>query len=309
MDYQHEAPTSPWCDFACEDVPDGFYPPPPPPTAREQKWIDAKEADEEEFPESFFDFQKYANDTNNHRHDNLLTAHILYTGTGDDCLGEPGIVNNAVADKKADVEIIFRNHAARLIAEIQKYDLVAGAIAWLTNVDILQAMSELNTVSIVVQKEDFLRPDINSSNDLLQHWYNKLHGLQEWGYPFPHLSDISYGGTQNFDAIRCVGMCPKNKDKIIPRMHNKFLVFGRINKITDNSHIGSLDSYDITWDKVWTGSYNLSGNAERSFENAVLISSKKIAASYLREWGTLMHISEPLDWKSRWIRPQYRLGS
>jgi hypothetical protein len=61
---------------------------------------------------------------------------------------------------RADIDIVFRNHRARLLAEIRRSPVILGCIAWLTDREILRALASCTHVSIVVQKEDFLRPDI-----------------------------------------------------------------------------------------------------------------------------------------------------
>lgn len=60
---------------------------------------------------------------------------------------------------------------------------------------------------------------------------------------------------------------------------------------------------------VWTGSYNFTQNAERSWENAVIIRDPVIADAYLREWAQLYSLSEPLDWKSPYVAPEWRIGT
>ena len=62
----------------------------------------------------------------------------------------------------AHVTVMFRNHEKELMTileeERKKGSACFGAIAWMTNHDILRKMAELPT-AIIVQKEDFLRPD------------------------------------------------------------------------------------------------------------------------------------------------------
>lgn len=91
-------------------------------------------------------------------------------------------------------------------------------------------------------------------------------------------------------------------------MHNKFLVFGN-RRPDDVCPIGSVARGEIHETKVRTGSMNLSWNATRSLENAVIIESNKIASAYMNEFALLLGISEPLDWRSEWIQPEYRIGT
>ena len=61
------------------------------------------------------------------------------------------------------VEVIFRNQDHRLtmlIAEASNQGwLCFGAVAWLTDLNLLSELGNLSS-SILVQKEDFLRPDL-----------------------------------------------------------------------------------------------------------------------------------------------------
>ena len=50
---------------------------------------------------------------------------------------------------------------------------------------------------------------------------------------------------------------------------------------------------------VWTGSFNFTINAGRSL----------VAAAYAHEWSQVAALSEPLDWASEWMAPEYRLGT
>lgn len=88
-------------------------------------------------------------------------------------------------------------------------------------------------------------------------------------------------------------------------MHNKFLVFAR-----SNPEWPKTDSAPpVIPYAVWTGSFNVTANATRSFENAVVIRDETVSAAYLKEFGQILALSEPLDWNSDWISPQWRIGT
>jgi phosphatidylserine/phosphatidylglycerophosphate/cardiolipin synthase-like enzyme len=72
---------------------------------------------------------------------------------------------------------------------------------------------------------------------------------------------------------------------------------------------GCEDSDDVFPVAVWTGSFNPSENAERSFENAVELHDRRIAQAYYKEWSQLLALSEPLDWETTWSAPEWRIGS
>ncbi len=61
--------------------------------------------------------------------------------------------------------------------------------------------------------------------------------------------------------------------------------------------------------RVWTGSFNLTQNAVASFENAVIISNPRIVQAYTVEFEQLFALSEPLDWTTEYVEPEYRIGT
>jgi hypothetical protein len=230
-----------------------------------------------------------------------------------------GLEDYSIAE--GDIHVYFRNLEARLIDHIQEADVVFGCVAWLTSEPILKSLALKSSVSIIVQKEDFLRPDDSFENS--KTWKNKLHKLYSnlqckdarmGFYPdpnsnikktiIPKLSTLANPIT--LDPLRCVGNYNKEEKQISPRMHNKFLIFAR-----------HVDEYDetigmtLTWHEpyaVWTGSFNLSKTADRSLENAIYTTKSKIVEAYYLEFGQIMALSEPLDWTSEWCSPQWRIG-
>ncbi len=239
-------------------------------------------------------------------------------------LGLPMLPDNGCVS--GPVEIVFRDHHARLLQifdEAVDDGLVClGAVAWLTDPGILHAMAKLPT-SVVVQKEDFLRPEYPiSDGDVgwkahLQSQYAAI-GRSDRHSPlfirqnFPHpLGDMSLLGPQDIAGVRCVGMRNDRENKVLrrPLMHNKFLVFARLG---EEPVAGEEEdsSNAIVWEPimVWTGSCNLSRTAHRSLENTVIIRDTVLAEAYLREWLYIMSISEPLDWDSELANPEWKLG-
>ena len=118
---------------------------------------------------------------------------------------------------------------------------------------------------------------------------------------------LSVAGDPTLAPIRCVGNHNRDRVPAFPRMHNKFLVFCKI-EISEEK-LYDPEPYPIVASRVWTGSFNLTDTATRSFENAVLISSDVIARAYFDEWAQILAISEPLDWTSDWIEPEWRVGT
>ena len=186
-----------------------------------------------------------------------------------------------------------------IIDFIRASDAVVGCVAWLTATPILEALSEVET-AIVVQKEDFLRPDqgqTGSWRQTLRKRYGALtNGYARYRFPAP-FGMMNYAGDPSVDPVSCVGNHNADKRAAMPRMHHKFLV--RVAEADDG----------IVPSAVWTGSFNFSGNAGNSFENAVEIHDVDVAHQYLNEFARVAALSEPLNWSCDWVTPQYRLGS
>lgn len=220
-----------------------------------------------------------------------------------------GFEDNSIINSDKDIEVYFRNIEENLFKYIKEADIVLGCVAWLTSETILTALAEKRAVSIIVQKEDFLRPDMNSSSNKdkwkkkLKYYYNNLKS-DLCRYEFGNiLNSISYCTDPTIEPIRCVGNYNKDKKPAFPRMHNKFLVFA---KRLDNNE---QELPEVIPYGVWTGSYNLSKNAQRSLENAIFIRDNDIVNAYYKEFGQIAAMSEPLDWESEWIAPEWRIGS
>ena len=205
-----------------------------------------------------------------------------------------------------NVSVFFRNQEKILADKIRASEMVLGAVAWLTSPVILDALTKPEC-AIVVQKEDFLRPDgtTDSWPAQLQARYAKLRCYLD-RFSLPGIApELSYCGSQDVDPVRCVGNYNLNKSPAMPRMHNKFLVFCEIGQ--EETRYGMHSKVKPL--SVWTGSMNLSYNATKSLENAVLINDARIAEAYAKEWAQIFAMSEPLNWESVWVSPEWRIGS
>ncbi len=210
---------------------------------------------------------------------------------------------------------IFRDQEAELIKQISRYSSMVGCVAWLTSFPILEAMQG-KRVSIVVQKEDFLRPDIGrTSQDRwkreLRRRYNALtSGANEisswcgWGSIIERAGSVGWGDC---DAVRCIGLYNREKKSAMPRMHHKFLVFGEWSEPRSDSE-EYVHSQFIP-QAVWTGSFNFTKNAGLSLENAMVIHDEQVAELYHREFQHIFLLSEPPDWEHDWVSPEYYIGS
>lgn len=218
-----------------------------------------------------------------------------------------GNLSDSSAVSESGISVYFRDIENKLLSHIAEADAVFGAVAWLTSDFILDALAQLSDVSIIVQKEDFLRPDIGASNnwknDLREKYTNLKCGLTR--YSFPNiLSSMSVTSDPSIDPVRCVGNHNREKKPAFPRMHNKFLVFSKILPSDTEQEPEIIQPY-----AVWTGSFNFTKNATKSLENALYITDPVIVKAFFNEYGQIAAMSEPLDWTSDWAEPEWRIGT
>ncbi len=212
-------------------------------------------------------------------------------------------------DHLDSIDVIFKNVEGRLIDEIKKFEkgFVFGCVAWLTSEPILNALSKCDNVQILVQKEDFLRPDIGYNaggkwkSDLRKLYDNLKCTKDRFLFKEP-IGMLSFASDPVVEPVRCVGNNNSDKVYAFPRMHNKFLVFCNI------------DDHGMYYPvSLWTGSFNLTKNATYSFENALYLTDKSgknnIINAYLNEHHQIFALSEKLDWENEWSEPEYRIGT
>lgn len=218
--------------------------------------------------------------------------------------------DNSASDDNG-VSVYFRNIESRLIEHLQKGNAVFGAVAWLTSKSILEALSQLEYVQIVVQKEDFLRPDGDKKSakewkDWLHKCYSKLKcSIQRGEFDSWILGATSLDKDHSLEPVRCVGYSNTTKKAAFPRMHNKFLVFANVELVSDCGYpVHIIKPY-----AVWTGSFNLSKNATNSLENSLYITNQTIVDAYFKEYAQIAAISEKLDWTSEWNNPEWNIGA
>jgi|TARA_R110002126_G_scaffold5189_2_gene26976 hypothetical protein len=199
--------------------------------------------------------------------------------------------------KDGDVSVYFRGLKDRLISEINNSEMVLGAVAWLTDYDLLEAMSK-KPCQIVLQKEDFLRPDMEvilsrSSKLKLREAYNNL-SFEYTSVSFSNkIFELSYDEIFDIEPVRCFGLLTEKMKHCSPKMHNKFLIFCEFDTNTNK----------IKPKKVWSGSANLTEMSMYSLENAILIDNETIALQYLKEYEYIYYLSESLNWDSTWVSP------
>lgn len=207
------------------------------------------------------------------------------------------------------VRVHFRNLEEHLCAYIAASPYVVGAVAWLTSERILAALSQCEAVALVVQKEDFLRPDEcvdqRAWAAALRQRYEALPDSEVLRYTTP-LQQYSYCGGGGLDPVRCVGNYNRERRPAHPRMHHKFLVFCR--PATPEELEDEPDDAVVPM-AVWTGSFNMTQTAARSLENALYITDPVLVLAYYNEWVQIMGLSEALDWENDWCAPEWRIGS
>ena len=193
------------------------------------------------------------------------------------------------------VDVHFENLEKRCVEFIDRQTVVVGCVAWLTNRAIIRALAKKNSgVSIVVQKETSLR-DGSFNSDALR----TLKATSRHRYGEHVASMFKERGTGKVDAVRCMGYAPKKNGEFnpFPRMHHKFIVGCRVD-----------DDRDVVVpQEVWVGSFNLTANASRSLENAIVLQDPATATAFYDEWIHILSLSEEMDWRSRKINPQFIL--
>jgi hypothetical protein len=216
----------------------------------------------------------------------------------DQPLADPGIHTD-------DASAYFRDIASHLIRHIELADYVFGCVAWLTHPDILRALAGRRGVALVVQKEDFLRPDGPTSKAHLRRLYARLPSLDRYQFAGTVLAEMSVCGDPILDAVRCVGNHNRTKSPAHPRAHHKFVVFAK----RGASMAGDGDALRLDPTAVWTGSFNFTATGGRSLENAVVLRHPAIVRAYVQEFAQVAALSEPLNWSDDWCAPEWRIGT
>jgi hypothetical protein len=194
-----------------------------------------------------------------------------------------------------NIEACFRDLEKRAAQFINESDLIVGCVAWLTSAHILRALAE-RQCAIVVQREDFLRPDGGSrqaghETSLKEHYERLACTLP--GAAFPGvLSDDPSMASRPVTGVRSVGSPRRSRrSDSLPGMHNKFLVSCSVEPIA-----GGDGHSRVVPLRVWTGSFNFTSPPFPSFENALILDCPVISQAYLSEFLLIHSLSEPLQW-------------
>jgi hypothetical protein len=219
------------------------------------------------------------------------------------CLARPVKVEGVI------LEAYFRDLEDHVARHIKEADAIVGCVAWLTSPRILDALASVKGgVSIIVQKEEFLRPDLGVHSyatwrEDLRSRYAALRSLGCWPDTLQMVTS-ALDERNRIDPVRCAGMV-REKCPAQPRMHHKFLVFCRRTAARPKPvYEEGMRDWPTPY-AVWTGSFNFTVNGSNSLENAVFIQSAPVAERYYQEWQNVAWISEPLDWTSRWVQNEW----
>lgn len=209
---------------------------------------------------------------------------------------------------------------------IQGSQRIVGCVSWLTSLPVLADLAKCEAVSLVVQKEEFLRPDLAPHDGwrkrLRAHYDALPGGIDAESFDFRYsatddaLTSLDEATFQNLEAVRCCGIVDSSASNV-PRMHHKFLVF--FVRLHDEHRLVQETGMQMCVPAaVWTGSFNPSANGSRSLDNAVLLIPhwmkdlfdgklsdrdygnlywKSVLRQYVDEWARVVSISDPLDWE------------
>ena len=157
------------------------------------------------------------------------------------------------------VVVYFRDLERHLIELIRRADLVVGCVAWLTSPALLWALASVKQgVSIIVQKEDFLRPDYGAKAGWEAQLRAAYGALPEPPnrYQWPGVvSNLSVCCDPTIDPVRCLGNHNRDRRPAFPRLHHKFLVF-LDTRVRDKDDHGEPGPWIEMFPRaVWTGSF------------------------------------------------------
>ncbi|WP_248581604.1 hypothetical protein [Nocardioides sp. InS609-2] len=176
-------------------------------------------------------------------------------------------------------------------------EVIVGCVAWITSGRILDALAT-RPVALVVQKENWWKKTDTRGQTLAGRYAGLTGGLAASAFPPPLATKTFRGKPVPNDLvlapISCIGYS-RAQSRFAPLMHHKFIVRCRIEKTGAVEVLVPL--------AAWTGSFNFSGNANDSFENALEIHDPVIAAAYLAEFALMASLSESMNWRTAAPRP------
>lgn len=204
-------------------------------------------------------------------------------------------VDHSTSSIDSTTNVYFRNIKTRLIEKIMEADVIFGCVSWIKDPSIIRALQK-KTVMLVIQKEKCLKPQVMETDfdKMIRNEYAQLKcGIELQSLDNPIGEKMCYF-FDPADPIVCVGAIKNKEDTSNPLMHNKFLIFARWRKDAPSKTIQYA---------AWTGSFNFSANASKSFENALYLTDPNIVNAYFQEFGQIWLLSEPIDWEKEEMSP------
>ncbi len=214
--------------------------------------------------------------------------------------------NNYISN---DVHICFNNIENIIIDKINKYDVIIGCVAWITNKNILNALLQKSTVMIVVQEEDYLLPDNNtifyknSNKRWIRDLYTKLQNCNKYEYNIRHKLGINIYSSSQIAGVRRYGLMRHDSNVTYAKMHNKFII--GLNLVDSKKLRWSNSDKDltnfITSGEVITGSYNYTYSGSCSLENIICLTDINVLNAYFKQFGDIYVNSYELNFPSPWL--------
>jgi len=201
-----------------------------------------------------------------------------------------------------------------LLAWLSRQEAVVGCVAWLTNEKVLDALNSLKICQVVMQKEDWMRPDYDGRHPAR---HSRRHYNGEAGFcrlELAETSGLSMCSDPMVQRFRCFGQSTSAQTSgpmqtavppARPVMHHKFLVGCVSHRPLDDDGYPSLELIPRS---VWMGSFNMTKGARRNMDSAVVMGAGP-AALYYREWLDIFSHSEKLDFEHEYCVPEWRLGT
>jgi len=199
-------------------------------------------------------------------------------------------------DPAVPVRISFGDHKRRLLGLIRHYPAMVGCVSWFTDYDVLDALKD-RWCNFIVNHEEWYAERTTLGK------YREL-GRNPETTIFPELpanAPADFLRSSMSSRFRSVGTASGTPGKSKPKMHHKFVVFcyPRSVRCVDGRLVDDPDGQLRILDRrcaagVFTGSYNVTCNAEASLETSLFIESPAVAQCFYDEYMRVLTISAPV---------------
>lgn len=203
-------------------------------------------------------------------------------------------------------EVVFDEIPQRFCREVDRWDAVFVAAAWVGDPTILKVLASRPTAAVIVTKDQLVqfgsyadpRTPAPRKRVLEQLRLLRDHRVRVEGLPAFDDSELLLVGRDGKQVdwvagVRCFGAAGGVD------IHHKFAVFAEVEQT------GAGPCYLPR--QVWTGSFNFTVGSGGRCENAVLLEDPTIADAYLTEWCRVLVMSEPVPWENRKFTPEWSL--